>query len=80
MSTENVVPLDHGKKVLTAIDPIRPSPDLDILHPFLYSMTIVAPLFGFVIDTEGPKRVTVKYPPSISLANLFDRGLGGKRL
>jgi succinate dehydrogenase cytochrome b556 subunit len=34
-------------------------------------MTIVAPRFGFLIDTEVPERATVKPPPSLSLANLF---------
>jgi len=56
------------------------SPGLDILYPFLYKMTIVAPIFRLLIDTEGPDRATVKHPPSISLANLFDTCLGGKRV
>jgi hypothetical protein len=43
-------------------------------------MTIVAPICGLLIDTEVPDRTTVKHPPSISLANLFDTYLGGKHV
>jgi hypothetical protein len=65
---------------LAAIDPVRLSAGLDILYPFLYRMTIVAPLFWLLIDTKVPDRATVKHPPSISSANLFATCLGGKRV
>ncbi len=32
---------------------VRLSPGLDIIHPILYSMTIVDSLFGLSTETEG---------------------------